>query len=306
VIESGSHVAGVCGADFRLPAGTALRYERPDAALAGLVSSYAVLDADPAVWTGPDDWLLPSWAQIWFVLTDQPVAVTIGNRHYAPLGAAILYGVTSRAMPVASGGGVSIVADITPRGWARLFAHPADALRDRITPLGELLPADAVASLIDELGRSDRGAAVKGMLDAFLTAHLPPPHPAEPLVDRIAGLLADPATTDLPAAAARLGISARALLGATKRYFGFPPKTLLMRTRFMRAFVPMLTADSPPDFSAVPPGYHDVPHFLRDARRFLGLTPRRFLAMDMPYLRAAMRARTLVTGIPTPALDGLR
>jgi len=28
--------------------------------------------------------------------------------------------------------------------------------------------------------------------------------------------------------------------------------------------------------------------------------------MDMPYLRAAMRARTLVTGVPTPALDGLR
>ena len=238
------------------------------------------------------------------MLTEQPVTVTIGNRHYAPLGAAILYGVTSRAMPVTSGGGVSIVADVSPQGWARLFAPSAEALRDRITPLGELLPPDAVSALIDALHASDRGPAVKGLLDAFFLANLPPPHPAEPLVAAITALLADPATQDLAQAAGRIGISPRALTAATKRHFGFPPKLLAMRIRFMRALTPMLTADGPPDFAVIPAGYHDRSHLLRDARRFLGLTPRRFLAMDMPYLRAALRARTLVTGVPTPSLDG--
>lgn len=295
MIESGSHTPGVSAADFGLPAGTAIRYERPDPALASLFPAYAVLDSDPAVYGRPGSWMMPSWAQIWIVLTGQPVGVTIGNRRYDRLGGAILYGVTSKAMPVTAQGGVTVAVEVSPMGWARHVAAGADRLRDRVTPLGEVLPPDRVDELVAALHHSDRDRAVKSILDAFFLRHLPPPHPHEAMIERLWTLIAD-GTVPNPAVAERLGLGQRALLHLSKRYFGFPPKLLLMRSRFVRGLASAMLADDDAGATNVPPGYHDASHFLRDADRFLGMTPRRFLAMDQPYLRAALRARRLAIG----------
>jgi len=76
--------------------------------------------------------------------------------------------------------------------------------------------------------------------------------------DTPSALLVNDATHDLARAAARVGIGERALLGLTKRYFIFSPKVLAIRTRFLRALLPMLLDAGVPDFAAVPAGYHDV------------------------------------------------
>ena len=65
MIPSGSLTPGIDPDAFALPAGTALRYERPAAELEALIPSYAVLDSDPRIWKGPDRWVLPGCAQIW-------------------------------------------------------------------------------------------------------------------------------------------------------------------------------------------------------------------------------------------------
>ncbi|WP_052507966.1 AraC family transcriptional regulator [Sphingomonas hengshuiensis] len=290
-------------ADFCLPPGTALRYELAADPLRPVLSSYSVLDSDPAVQSGAVNWVLPGWARLWIILAPDPLQITIRNRHYPALRAAMLFGVTSRAMPVSAYGGVTVAIDIGPLAWARLFQPSAELLRDRITPLDELLPPGWSEDLITGIERSDRGAQVKGVLDDFFLNRMPPPHPQEKLIAAIAALLGDERTHDLAGAAARVGIGKRALLGLTKRYFGFPPKILSMRTRFLRALTGMLLQPDVPDFSAIAPGYHDASHFIRDANRFLGMTPRRFLAIDMPYTRAALRARRLVTGAALSALD---
>lgn len=303
LIRSGSHTAGVSAESFGLPPGTALRYERPAAELATLLSSYAVLDSDPAVFRGEHSWMLPGWAQIWIVLTEQPISVRVGNKRYDPLASTILYGVTSKAMPVVAHGGVTIAIDLSPLGWARFVKPSAEELRDRITPLGEVLATDQVRALASALHASNRDLAVKEIIDDSFLRHLPPPHPAEPLIARIMALLVDDTLEDLPSAARAIGISPPTLLRLSKRYFGFTPKLLMMRVRFLRALAAMLIATDGVDFAAVPAGYHDVPHLLRDANRFLGMTPRRFLAMDLPYLRAALRARQSVMGASTPSLE---
>jgi AraC-like DNA-binding protein len=225
------------------------------------------------------------------------------NRSYPALGSAMLFGVTSRAMPFSTYGGVSVVVDISPLAWARLFAPSAELLRDRITPLDQLVPAGWSEDLIARIARSDRGAEVKGVLDDFFLERLPPPHRQEPLIARVTAILIDESTRDLAEAAPQAGIAKRSLLALTKRFFGFPPKTLSMRTRFLRALTTMIVAPDTPDFAEIPVGYHDISHFIRDANHFLGLTPRRFLAIEMPYTRAALRARMLVTGSPTSSLD---
>lgn len=302
MIESGSHTPGVTADMFGLPPHTALRYERPSQTLSKLVLSYAVLDSEPVDPAGFSEWMLPGWAQIWVMITAGPITVDLRNRHYEAMPVAILYGVTSHAMPVTSKGGVTIAIDVSPLGWARLFDRPADVLRDRITPLDELLPKAIVGELVDLVHRSDKALEIKGLLDGFFARHFSVPHPDEPIIAQIMNTIADPDTTDLVEAAASIGLSAKTMRRMTKRYFGFPPKTLTRRVRFLRA-LELMMREGGADPSFVPVGYHDASHFIRDARAYLGMTARQFVALDTPYLDAALRARQLVFGTPTPALD---
>lgn len=304
MIESGTHTPGVSAADFGLPPHTALRYERPAPALERYVPGYAVLDSEPGQWPGSVEWMLPGWAQIWIVMTTAPITVKIGRRDYDPLPAAVLYGVTSRAMPVTAQGGVTIGIDVSPLGWARLFRLSAEKLRDQVTPLGAVMKPALVAEVTSALAQSDLALDVKGILDAFFARHMGEPHPDEAMIAQIMALIADDEVADLTAAADMRGIDQRTVRRLSKRYFGFPPKTLMMRTRFIRTFLPLLAQGREADHATVPRGYHDRSHFLRDATRFLGMTPRRFIAHESPYRDAALRARRLVIGKPTPSLDG--
>lgn len=305
MIESGSNVDGIDAAAWRLPLGTALRLERPATPLQPLLPCYAVMDSDRAVYEGPGDWLLPGRAQLWFALDAGPVGVRVRSGRSKPLGIAMLFGPTSAAMPVTSNGGVTIMVEVSPRGWARFFTTPAVEVRDQIVPLDAHWPAAWTAELLKRLHKCDREGAVKGVLDDFFITHLPPIRDQEALVGRIDAHLADDAAhPDVSAWGRDLGIGSQRTLARTcDRYFGFGPKQLQRRRRFLRTLTAMLVAETPPDFGAVPPGYHDVPHFLRDGREFLGMTPRQFLAMPMPYQRAALRARTGVIGAAVAALD---
>lgn len=303
LIQSGTHDPQVPIAAFDPPPNAALRFERPDPRLAALVTDYHVLDSiesDPA---GTVDWMLPSWAAIRIFLGDRPIAVTLGSRTYKPLPVASLYGVTSRAMRVATQGGVTVGINITPLGWARLFTKRADLLRDRITPLDALMPPDRVADLVARLRASDRGSEVTAILDAFMLGLTEVPNADEPLIARIMELVLDDGLNNLTEAKQLRDVTENQLRRVTNRYFGFAPKTLMLRSRFLRSFVRMMATREKADYSQVAAVYHDRSHFLRDAHRFLGMTPRAFMAMDTPYLDAVMRARRAVFGQPVASLD---
>ncbi len=302
LIESGTLVPGVAVDDFGLPPNTALRYEKPDARLAGLVTDYHVLDSVERLPHVAVDWMLPSWAAIRIILSPRPIALTLGSRRYDPLPVASLYGVTSRAMRVETQGGVTIGCGITPLGWARLFDQSADTLRDRITSLDTIMPPERVTALVERLRASNQASDVKPILDAFLLAAMHRPNPDEQLIARIMTLVLDEGRSELKGATEALGITTDRFRRITNRYFGFPPKTLMLRSRFLRAFVPMLTQAGAVDHARIANGYYDRSHFLRDARRFLGMTPRAFMAMETPYLMAALRARAAVLGAPAAAL----
>ena len=113
-IESGSHASSLCAADFGLAPGAALRIERADNALRPVLSSYAVFDSDAALFAGAQNRLLPSWAMLWIVRTADLLDVKIGSRKYPQPGSAMLFGVTSRAIPITTYGGLSVVIDIGP------------------------------------------------------------------------------------------------------------------------------------------------------------------------------------------------
>ncbi len=294
MIESGSHVPGVDAADFGLPPHTALRIELPSPALRPFLADYHVLDSEGPHAEGAETWMLPAWPAIRIILTDRRIALRLGRRVYDPLPVASLYGTTSRAMRMTSHGGVTVGIGVKPLGWTRFFPAKADLFRDQVVPLGKVMNPKLIDELVGALRESDQGPEVKPLLDAFFERLCGPPCPDEPLVRQLSALIADEETHDLTTASARIGISTAALRRLSGRYFGFPPKTLLIRTRFLRSLLRMMAEGDHLDYGLISPTYHDVSHFLRDANHFLGMTPRRFAKIDNPYLKAILRARRVV------------
>ncbi len=294
MIESGSLTPGTRVERFDVPEHTALRVEMPAPALRDLVSNYHIMDSQREHHDGRQQWLLPSWPALRFILAPDPITLTVGARRYDPIPEAALYGTASRAMQMTTHGGVTVGVDLTPLGWARLMNRRADLYRDRIVPLETVLPPAWVARTLQRLRDSDQGSEVKAILDDMLLAIVAPATPDDAAIVALQRLIADDATRDLTAAATAVGMTPAALRRLATRYFGFPPKTLLIRTRFLRSLVRMMHAGDDADYSAIAPTYFDASHFLRDADRFLGTTPRRFLRQDHRYLSAFLRATSEV------------
>ena len=129
------------------------------------------------------------------------------------------------------------------------------------------------------------------ILDSLLRAQLWPPTPCDDAIRALGHLIDDGATEEIGLLTRQLGLSSAALRRLSIRYFGYPPKLLLARTRFMRSLLRIMLADGHADYAGIAPTYFDKSHFLRDARRFLDTTPRRFMQRSNPYVLAILRAR---------------
>ncbi len=108
-------------------------------------------------------------------------------------------------MPVTTNGGVSVLAEIGPGGWARWFKPPADTLRDQISPLDQLWPDEQVRELTGSIAGCGSALEIKARLDAFFLAHLPRPNWQEPTIARVAGLIAEGGEGESSALAAAAG-----------------------------------------------------------------------------------------------------
>lgn len=302
MIESGSHTPGIDPASFKLRSYTALRYERPDPALGGLIGDYFVFDSEGPEAMGAVEWMLPNWPVIRFVLAERPITVETRDWRWSPLPEAGFYGTTSQAMRHTSFGGVTIGVSLMPAGIARLLDIDVSRYRNRMVPLDTLLPPADCAALIAELRRSDQGPAVKPILDRFFLSHMARPHPAEGDIAALNGLLLDERFQSAREIAEELDMHPQTLRRLSLKRFGFPPKMLLMRTRFMRSLIALKETGATEGYGAIDSAYTDASHFLRDSERFLGMTARRFLKLETPFLDMVLRARRLVLGVPTPTL----
>lgn len=289
---------------FAMPPGMSLRYDQPDPSIAPYITGYHVYSTHGPEVVGQIDWFLPGTANVRVTLDAGPVSVTIGKRVFDPTPQAALYGPTGCALKAVTNGGIMIGFGVSALGWARLFGNrpSASAYRDRIVPVADLLGEAVTVDLIDRLSASDRDGEVKGVLDAFLIEHLGPVGKNEGEIRKMMALIVDDDTLDLPRAAAAVGISEHALRRLAARHFGFPPKLLLRRARFLRSLMALWDDAAPDDYSSIAATYFDTSHFLRDADAFLGMTPRRFMALNTPFLDASVRARAAILGAPTQVL----
>lgn len=290
---------------FAMPDGMSIRYDQPDPAIACYVTGYHVYASFGASAAAMENHFLPGTANVRVSLNAGPIGVTIARRRFAPTPVASLYGPTSHVLHARTNGGTMIGMGISAAGWARFFPQAASRFRNQIVPLADLWGEAMTDDLVRALAASDREHEVKGILDAFLARMMGPPHPDEEVVRRLMTLIVDEETNDLATAAARIGIEPHRLRRIATRHFGFPPKMLLIRARFLRSLLRLVEAGPAADYSMVGPGYFDASHFLRDANRFLGMTPKRFMALPNPFLSASLRARNAVLGTATQALHDI-
>lgn len=167
-----------------------------------------------------------------------------------------------------------------PGGLAALIGRslPADQILDAQTRLpgaDEVLPA--VLATDDDLVRRD-------LVQDWLAPLAGDPPPDFLLVaDLVEWTVRDSAVIRVEQLAERAGLTVRSLQRVFGHHLGVPPKWVLMRCRLQDAAA---TLDRDPDVDqatvAVTLGWYDQSHFVRDFRRFLGVTPGEYARAARP------------------------
>jgi AraC-like DNA-binding protein len=206
-------------------------------------------------------------------------------RFHAQVTRVSVLGPTSRAATLWVHGPAPIEVELDALAWSRRTKVRADTLTDRIVA-GSLLDIGDPGDLADAAACASFAHNVVSCLDV-----LRHDAPDDVLVRKFTAMTQRLDIADVATAADELGVNPHTLRRLTLRHFGFPPKLLLVRARFLAAFVVFqrsgMRFDSVLDF-----GYFDSSHFLRDANRFLGTTPKRYLERFAALLPCEWRRQT--------------
>lgn len=250
------------------------------------------------------DYLHPESANLRFHVGDTPDAEN-------GTGAAVsgtcfpVTGPSSRAVRFSIGSTRMWGVGLLPLGWAKFVKAPAVDLADALVD-GNTHPAfSGFASLAERLcsGPGEVEDELALLASHFLERAKTPVHD-EGRILAVHAALVDPETATVADLVEKAGVSQRTLERCCDRAFGFAPKLLLRRQRFMRSLAHFMLDPSLKWIGAIDSHYHDQSQFVRDFRRFMGMTPRQYAALDKPILNAVVRARALFAGSATQALDG--
>jgi AraC-like DNA-binding protein len=241
-----------------------------------------------------EDFLYPEWGNVRLWLSGEWWAESRELRAKVPPHAS-LFGPTDRAMRVTTCDGATAGLGLTPLGWQRLLDGPADAFANRIVPLGERLGSsgDALHGAVLAARNDDARAAIfdRLLLDR-LTGRAPNSEEAIRVDSALRGR-----PRDVTAFAAAAGISPRALKRVCKQVFGFAPKRLLRRQRFLDTLGRVRVADEVRFTHLSGDDYFDLSHFNREFHEFMGLSPKQYLSVPRPLMGQAALVQ-LQQGIP--------
>lgn len=276
-----------------------VRFWPPHPSLRGYISGYhryhLVRPQPDATF---EDVFFPAWANIRFSKGADRWSVQLGRRRFDPVPECAFFGPSSHAGYVSAGNGTLVGIGLTPMGWARLHGGDISLFSDSIAPLEEVFPE--LASMADDVTEADDPAEV---FDQIFAAKLSNTEPENPAHATILSRLIDPSIAKVAELGEGLHLSSRQVARITRTCFGFTPKLLLRRARFLRALSTIRASDHGLWSSAVcNAGYWDSSHFLKDCHLFLGRGLGSFMEMDRPINRESMTLREEVLGAPMQSL----
>ncbi|WP_338426991.1 helix-turn-helix domain-containing protein [Sphingopyxis kveilinensis] len=286
-----------------LPPGTQVttRFFPPSDRLAPYVSAIYLTEVTLSGTARIEDYLHPEWANMRLIEGEAP-RVAIGEEPLADAPRFIVTGPTSRASYFAAGAMRVWGIGILPVGWAKLMPIPADALADTYCD-GRAHPAfSAFAPLADALPQIDDAEVAAASIDSHFCALLASAPPDDPGILAAHRALIDDEAASVADLSARLGLSERSVERLSRRAFGFTPKLLLRRQRFLRSLGRFMLDPSMAWIDTMDHHYYDQAQFTRDFQRFMGMSPRDYATRPKPIMGAAAVARAAAAGAPVQGL----
>lgn len=280
-----------------------IRFALPSAKLRPFVTTYYHTQVVTAPTDQPvEDYLHPEWANLRF-MEDNWAQSAIGNAPLGPCPGFAVTGPTCKATRFRISSGKSWGIGLMPLGWAMLFDAPASDYADQVAD-GMADPVFAafrpLALKLRETGASFTEEVE--LIDKHLATTFTGPVAHKEQIAELHSALVDPEIASVAALADRVKMNVRSLERLSKRAFGFTPKLLLRRQRFLRGLSQFMLDPSLKWLSTLDWQYHDQPHFVCDFRRFMGMSPTAYAKLEKPLLVAAARARMEIAG---QAVQGL-
>lgn len=269
-----------------------VRFHAPAPHLRRYITAYYYVDVP--LGQAVEDLLHPEWANIRFALSGR-WSMRLGGRTYDPAPGAALFGPSSITGVVRGEAGVVLGVGLLPLGWARFLRASAADYADGVVELSACL-GDLAHSLHDSLSRAADDATQVAILDEAFSGLAASEGDVDATLLRAHDLLIDPETSSVEELAARLGVSSRHLSRLSQRMFGFAPKLLLQRQRFLRTLEALRAHPSEGWAGLIDHRYYDQSHFVRDFHRFMGMSPSAYFMLPHPLLGPAARARMSALG----------
>lgn len=248
-----------------------------------------------------EDYLQPEWGNIRFFDHARPVS-QIGQSRVS---GARFNATGPSSLPCHFELGTSRMWGIglLPLGWARFIdadaydvanlacdgaQHPVFAKFDCLSDVlcdPDLELEDQYAAIVEAMGR------------------LMQPNRDEPRIMKIHSALVGGQFSAVGELAENCGMSIRTLERMCHRYFGFAPKLLLRRQRFMRSLTNFMLHSGSRWTEAMDGEYHDQAQFTREFTQFMTMTPSKYASIDHPILSSFMEARARIWGSAAQTLD---
>lgn len=193
---------------------------------------------------------------------------------------------------------------LLPLGWATFVGTPANAMANRLVDglvdpdFSEFAPLAGV--LLDPDATEDEQLAY--LTDFFLN-HAPRYGKEDPRITKVHDCLMAPDLPDVQTMADHCAMGGRTLERLCRKAFGFPPKLLIRRQRFMRSLSAYMLNPDASWSNTLDALYYDQSHFVRESHKFLGMTPSEYASLDHPILAGFMRDRARNRGSAAQTLD---
>ncbi|WP_394730136.1 helix-turn-helix domain-containing protein [Altererythrobacter sp. GH1-8] len=247
------------------------------------------------------DYFQPEWGTIRFFSGHLPSG-SIGRFEVSDVRCAVT-GPSSRPLKFLAGTSRTWGIGFLPLGWARFVRAEAADLANMVAD-GEQHPAFAhltgLCEVLCDPSASDEEqfSAIVETMDAAME-----PTRDDEKIRQVHHVLMDEDLSSVTDFAERSGMSARTLERVTRRYFGFTPKLLIRRQRFMRSLVRFMLHPDKKWTDAMDGLYHDQAQFSREFRQFMTMSPSEYARIDHPILDSLVEARTRIWGSPAQTLD---
>ena len=278
------------------------RFYEPPADLARYFTTFYYVDLDVPEGEPVTDALHPEWANLRIFLGDRPVS-QIGDTTLADADTTVT-GPSSQPLDFSVGSTRIWGIGLLPLGWATFVNIAAVTYANSIVSPRDIAEFSHLAELSDTIlapamTEEDQLAAII----AFFRN--PENHRGreDPRIGKIHAALIEPELPQVAQLAEKCCLNPRTLERLSIKHFGFPPKLLLRRQRFMRSLAQFMLDPDLGWIGAIDSLYCDQSHFVRDCQYFLRRSPREYAAIDHPIMAVFLRERMRAHGSAVQTLD---